>query len=64
MKIRVFGKDTDDKGTQLEILTKRLLESRGYRQVGLNSIGSGGTRRSISSPSCHFQGFTGLTALK
>jgi hypothetical protein len=47
MKIRVFGKDTDDKGTQLEVLTKRLLESRGYRQVGLNSIGSGGTEIDI-----------------
>jgi Restriction endonuclease len=47
MKIRVFGKDTDDKGAQLEIMTKRLLESRGYRQVGLNSIGSGGTEIDI-----------------
>lgn len=47
MKIRIFGKDTDDKGSQLEILTKRLLESRGYRQIGLNSIGSGGTEIDI-----------------
>jgi hypothetical protein len=47
MKVRVFGKDTDDKGSQLEILTKRLLESRGYRQVGLNAIGSGGTEIDI-----------------
>jgi Restriction endonuclease len=47
MKVRVFGADNEDKGSQLERLTKRLLESRGYRQVVLNSIGSGGTEIDI-----------------
>jgi hypothetical protein len=43
MRLRVFGKHSDDKGTQLEQLTRRLLERLGYRQVALNVVGSGGS---------------------
>jgi Restriction endonuclease len=38
----ILGKHSDDKGTQLEKLTKTLLESKGYRNVCRSWIGSGG----------------------
>ncbi len=47
MRVRVFGKDSDDKGAQLEQLTQRLLERRGYRQITLNFVGSGGSEIDI-----------------
>ncbi len=47
MKLRVFGNSSDDKGTQLERLTKRLLEGLGYQQVALNVVGSGGSEVDI-----------------
>lgn len=43
MRLRVFGRNTDDKGSQLEELTRRLLERLGYRQLALNVVGSGGS---------------------
>lgn len=43
MRVRLFGDSNDDKGTQLERLTKRLLEKLGYKQVTLNPVGSGGS---------------------
>ncbi len=47
MKVRLFGKSNDDKGTQLERLTKCLLERLGYKQVTLNFIASGGSEVDI-----------------
>lgn len=47
MRVRLFGKNSDDKGTQLEELTQRLLERLGYRQITLNSIGAGGSEVDI-----------------
>ncbi len=47
MRVRLFGKTADDKGAQLEKLTQRLLERLGYRQIALNSIGSGGSEIDI-----------------
>lgn len=38
----VLGKHADDKGTQLEALTVRLLSARGYQNVCTNTIGAGG----------------------
>lgn len=47
MRLRILGKTSDDKGAQLEQLTKRLLEGLGYRQVALNVVGSGGNEVDI-----------------
>ncbi len=38
----VLGKHSDDKGAQLENLTKSLLAAKEYRNICKNSIGSGG----------------------
>jgi len=38
----ILGKNTDDVGAQLEKLTKRLLESRGFKNVITDTIGDGG----------------------
>jgi hypothetical protein len=43
MRLRVFGRTADDKGTQLEQLTRRLLERLGYKHLALNVVGSGGS---------------------
>jgi hypothetical protein len=42
MDIIIFGKTSDDRGTQLEILTKNLLKSLGFTNVVKSEIGSGG----------------------
>jgi restriction endonuclease Mrr len=47
MRLRIFGRNSDDKGTQLEDLTRRLLERLGYKQVSLNVVGSGGSEIDI-----------------
>ena len=47
MRVRLFGKNSDDKGTQLEKLTQRLLERLGCRQITLNFVGSGGSEMDI-----------------
>ena len=41
MKVFIYGKNTDDKGTQLETLTTAILKSLGYT-VSPNEITSGG----------------------
>jgi Restriction endonuclease len=57
MRLRVFGRNSDDKGTQLERLTRRLLQKIGYTDVTLNIIGSGGSeidvRAKYSVPGLH-----------
>jgi Restriction endonuclease len=47
MRVRLFGRTNDDKGAQLEHLTKRLLERLGYEDVTLNFVGSGGSEVDI-----------------
>lgn len=47
MKLRIVGRSGDDKGKQLEELTARLLRRLGYRNIGLNVIGSGGSEVDI-----------------
>jgi hypothetical protein len=47
MRVRLFGKTSDDKGAQLENLTQRLLVRLGYRNITLNSVGSGGSEIDI-----------------
>jgi len=38
----IFGANTDAVGAQLERLTRRLLEERGYRNIAVDTIGEGG----------------------
>ena len=38
----IFGKNSDDKGTQLEALTKILLDKLGYTNIATNEISAGG----------------------
>jgi hypothetical protein len=38
----ILGKNSDDTGTQLERLTKRLLEAKGYKNISVNHVTSGG----------------------
>jgi hypothetical protein len=57
MRLRVFGNNSDDKGTQLEQLTSRLLRRLGYREITANVIGSGGSevdvRANLPLPPIH-----------
>jgi hypothetical protein len=57
MRLRVFGTTSDDKGTQLEQLTSRLLRRLGYRDIATNVVGSGGSevdvRAEFQLPSIH-----------
>lgn len=41
MQLYILGKNTDDKGTQLEQLTERLLSYQGLDNIQLSVIGSG-----------------------
>lgn len=47
MRLRIFGRNSDDKGTQLEGLVRRLLVRLGYKHVSLNVVGSGGSEIDI-----------------
>jgi hypothetical protein len=42
MQLRILGRNTDDKGTQLEILTTELLEALGYDQIRTNVASDAG----------------------
>src|SRR5690348_5790947 len=57
MRLRVFGRSTDEKGSQLEVLTGRLLSKLGYRNIVLNAVGAGGSeidvRAEFPLPSVH-----------
>jgi len=44
----ILGKNTDDVGAQLEKLTKRLLENRGYKNIATDTIGEGGNEIDVS----------------
>lgn len=45
----IIGKNKDDKGTQLEILTERILQYKGFRNIVTNHIGSGGHEIDVSA---------------
>jgi hypothetical protein len=45
----ILGKNTDDKGRQLELLTKRLLAQLGYENIITNEVGSGGDEIDVSA---------------
>ncbi|MGV2964866.1 restriction endonuclease [Paenibacillus sp. AGC30] len=45
----ILGQSSDDKGTQLEELTKRILLSKGYNNVVTNHIGPGGAEIDVSA---------------
>jgi Restriction endonuclease len=57
MRLHVFGTTSDDKGTQLEQLTSRLLRRLGYRDIATNVVGAGGSevdvRAELQLPSIH-----------
>ena len=38
----ILGKNSDDKGAQLEALTRQLLERKGYARIRKNEVGAGG----------------------
>lgn len=43
MKLYILGKNSDDKGSQLEELTRDILDSQGYKNIVTNSVHSGGS---------------------
>ncbi len=45
----ILGKNTDDVGAQLEKLTKRLLENRGYKNIATDTIGEGGNEIDVQA---------------
>lgn len=47
--LHVLGKTTDEKGSQLEKLTFRLLENLGCRNIVINQIGPGGSEIDLSA---------------
>ena len=49
MQLYILGKNTDDKGVQLEQLTERLLCSQGLENIQLNIIGSGGNEVDVTA---------------
>src|SRR4051812_15537749 len=42
MRLMILGKHSDDRGAQLEALTKEILESLNYRRIGMNRAGIAG----------------------
>lgn len=42
MKLYILGKNKNDKGKQLETLTKNILDNQGYTNITLNTVGTGG----------------------
>ena len=63
MRVRLFGKTSDDKGTQLERLAQRLLVRLGYRKITLNAVGSGGSEIDIHAEYA-VPGFTGANPVR
>ena len=49
MQLYILGKNTDDKGTQLEQLTERLLSYQGLVNIQLSVIGSGGNEVDVTA---------------
>src|SRR5437773_11236963 len=45
----ILGLSSDDTGTELEHLTRRLLEHRGYQNIELNAVGAGGQELDITA---------------
>ena len=43
MKLYILGKNTDDKGSQLEDRTRDILASQGYENIVANTVYSGGS---------------------
>lgn len=42
MKLYILGKNKKDKGSQLEALTKNILDNQGYKNITVNYVGTGG----------------------
>ena len=48
MQLYILGKNSDDKGTQLEQLTKKILEHQGLKDIATNIQGAGGNEIDIN----------------
>lgn len=59
----IFGKDTNDKGSQLEKLTGRILSTLGYRNITTNEIRFGGEEIDVRADYC-FPGFDGDNSIR
>lgn len=53
MYLKILGKDTKDKGRQLEILTTTILDHLGYIDISTNVITSGGSEIDVSAQILH-----------
>lgn len=49
MQLYILGKNSDDKGTQLERLTARILEFQGFENIQTNIQGSGGNEIDVTA---------------
>lgn len=49
MKLYILGKNTDDKGSQLEDLTRDILASQGYENIVANTVYSGGSEIDVAA---------------
>ena len=49
MRLFILGKTSDDKGTQLEQLTVRILEKQGYRNIQTNIQNAGGNEIDVTA---------------
>jgi hypothetical protein len=47
--VLILGKTNDDKGTQLEQITQAMLPAKGFRQVRLNDVGTGGAEYDVTA---------------
>lgn len=49
MEVIILGKNSDDKGTQLEKLTEAILKNLGYTDVSTSEIGAGGFELDVTA---------------
>lgn len=63
MRLRVFGRTSDEKGSQLEELTRRLLARLGYTNLSLNVVGAGGGEVDVQGE-LRIPGLAGDTSLR
>ena len=49
MQLYILGKNSDDKGTQLEQLTVKILEHQGLEEITTNIQGAGGNEIDITA---------------
>lgn len=60
MKIYFLGKNSDDKGSQLENLTRRILSQHGLTNVTLDEVGSGANEIDVTAEIIHSAGLSDI----